>query len=521
MLTGTTSFHKGFPKLLRSESSFIPQRSCAQEAYSRISSRTRSTFLLTCIASITLLLGTSASSFCDIISFSNGTVLVVDKAWEEGDQIKYESSQGIKTIPKGTVQRIQRQRPIASPGSTPKRYGIASESAGEPTSVIKNSRATMPLNVPSKDVSDAIILRLKENVKADPDDLRSKNELIEALNSYASLQLLRGDAQAAKNSLQQALGYDKKNLMTLLNMAVLLYQTAEYRNAEDLLLGVTQHDSRNRYAHYLLGEVYYAQDKLREAMATWKTALQLRDDPAISNRLKKAEEEAGAHDELGVLQSAHFILRYDRKVSDYHLGQEILDSLERAYRQLSYDLTSYTPATITVILYPDQVYFDITRAPRWSGALFDGKIRVPVKGLSAVTSQLNSILVHELSHSFVNSLAGSSCPTWLNEGLAQLREGKSAVEHRKLLSQLQTQNQLIALTSLKGSFVGFPDGAAEVAYLEGLSATEYLIARNGKNAIGTVLDLLHQNYNFESALRSVTNQSLAEFEKSWRVSLVQ
>lgn len=483
-----------------------------------MSLRNRSILLLKCIASIAFLFANSARLFSDIICFSDGNVLVVDKAWEEGNQIKYETSQGIKTISASIVQRIQRQMPVASP--IPKRYGIA-ETGGEPTPGTNHSRVAMPLNAPSKDVSDVIISRLKENVKVDASDLRSRKELIEALNSYASLQFLKGDVQGAKNSLQQALAYDKKYLMTLLNLAIVLCQTAEYRNAEDLLLGVIQSDARNRYGYYLLGEVYYAQDKLREAISTWKTALQLGDDAVISNRLKKAEEEAGTHDELGVLQSAHFILRYDRKVSDYRLGQEILDSLERTYRQLSYDLTSYPPVTITVILYTDQAYFDITRAPRWSGALFDGKIRVPIKGLSAVTAQLGDTLVHELTHSFVNSLSRGSCPTWFNEGVAQLEEGKSAVGHRKLLSQLERQNQLISLSSLTGSLVGLPAGAAELAYMEGLSATEYLVAGRGKNAIRAVLDLLHQNYNFDSALGSVVNQSLAEFEKSWRVSLTQ
>src|SRR5262249_13875047 len=164
-----------------------------------------------------------------------------------------------------------------------------------------------------------------------------------------------------------------------------LYHIAEYRNAEDLLSEVIQEDSRNQYGHYLLGEVYYAQDKVREAISAWKMALQLGENPNISRRLKKAEEEVEIHSELGALQSAHFILRYDRKVSDYRLGQEILDSLERAYRQLTSDLSAEAPATITVILYADQAYFDITRAPLWSGALFDGKIRIPIKGLSAVT----------------------------------------------------------------------------------------------------------------------------------------
>src|SRR5262245_34272608 len=427
--------------------------------------RSRSSFSVVGILAILFSMSTPRL-FCDIISLSDGNVLVVEKAWEEGDQIKYQTSQGIKTLSKRAVQRVQHQEPIAFPRATPTRYGIAQETDPVMTSGASHSQVTIPFNVSSKEVSDEIVLRLKENVRSDPGDLRSKSELIEALNSYASLQLLKGAAQAARKSLQQALTYDKKNLVTLLNLSILLYQTAEYRTAEDLLLGVIQNDSRNRYGHYLLGEVYYAQDKLREAIASWKTALQLGEDPVISNRLKKAEEEAGAHNELGVLQSAHFILRYDRKVSDYRLGQEILDSLERAYRQLAYELPFYPPATVTVILYADQAYFDVTRAPRWTGAIFDGKIRLPVKGLSAVTPQLNNILSHELTHSFVNSLAGSGCPTWLNEGFAQLQEGKSAAEHRKLLSQLQAGNQLPSLALLKSSFLELSDGAAEMAYLE-------------------------------------------------------
>jgi tetratricopeptide (TPR) repeat protein len=445
--------------------------------------------------------------------------LVVDKAWEEGDQIKYQTSQGIQTIPRSRVQKIQEQRPVASPETGTKKYGIGVVVSGEAAASANRNPIAIPLNVPTKDVSDETILRLKENLKADPNDVQSKRGLVQALNSYASLQLLRGDTSGAKSSLEQALVYDKTHLITSLNLAILFYQTAEYRSAEELLSGLVQKDSRSQYGHYLLGEVYYAQDKTREAIAEWKTALQLGDDPAVSNRLRKAEDEQGIHNELGVLHSVHFILRYDRKVSDYRLGQDTLDALERAYRQLSYDLTSDPPATVTVILYADQAYFDITRAPRWSGALFDGKIRVPIKGISNVTPELDRVLVHELTHSFVNALSRGNCPIWLNEGLAQLQEGRSAAEYKKLLCQLQSQNRLVPLRRLKGSFVGFSAGEAEVAYVEGLSAAEYFTTRSGKTGVRALLDFLRQNYSFENALKSATNQSESEFEKSWLTSL--
>jgi tetratricopeptide (TPR) repeat protein len=190
----------------------------------------------------------------------------------------------------------------------------------------------------TKGVSEEIIKRLTQNLDEDPGNLRFKKELVSALNSYASLQSLRGDLQGAQSSLERALSYDKTNLTTLINLATLQYQTGNYRASEDLLLSVTQTDSKVQYAHYLLGEAYYAQDKITQAIDEWKAALQLGPDSNIQSRLKKAEKEAGTHNELGSLQSAHFILRYDRQVSDYRLGQEILYALERDYRQLSSDL---------------------------------------------------------------------------------------------------------------------------------------------------------------------------------------
>ena len=473
------------------------------------------------IMGVGLLFLQTSRLLCDVIYFTNGSVLVVEKAWQDGEQVKYQSSAGTKTLPKSSVNRIEHQEP--APGSVfpTRKYGIAIETVADSSSRSSHGAVPVPLASNSKDVSEETIKRLKENVEADPVNLRAKNDVIEALNSYASLQLLRGDSRGARNSLLQALSYDQRHLQTRLNLAVLNYQTGEYRAAEDLLVDSLQRDPKNQYSHYLLGEVYYAQDKISQAINEWKTAMQLGAGPSLSSRIKKAELERGTHDELGVLQNAHFILRYDRKVSDYHLGQEILDSLERNYRQLTADLTSDPPATITVILYPDQAYFDITRAPRWSGALFDGKIRVPIKGLSAVTSDLKRVLTHELTHSFISSLTRGNCPTWLNEGLAQFQEGKSAHEQKNFLASLQSQGHSIPLTSLGGSFAEFSDRIASLAYLEGLSAVEYLFSRHGRKSVLAILDLLRQSYNFESALKSTTGQTLAEFEKSWREFLVQ
>src|SRR5690242_12293849 len=85
------------------------------------------------------------------------------------------------------------------------------------------------------------------------------------------------------------------------------------------------------------------------------------------------------------------------------------------------------PEPIGVVLYTEEAFMDITRAPAWAGALNDGRIRVPVQGLTAVDAELSRSLKHELTHSFVAQKTRGACaaiastcqnraPTWIQEG---------------------------------------------------------------------------------------------------------
>jgi tetratricopeptide (TPR) repeat protein len=476
--------------------------------------------LIQAIASALCLLFVSSQMGADVIYLTNGNVLVVDKAWEEGVEVRYQVGSKVETLPKSVVKRIQEQKSLPVPeGTASPRYGIAiddlSPAGGEKSVPAK----TTNLRGGTSAVSKELLTRLRENLRSAPGDAHSRSELAQALNSLASLQVAQGDLSAAKGSLEEALTLDRKDMATLANLAIVNYRTGNYRASEDLLLTCLGMDRRDQGVHLLLGEAYYAQEKVAQAINQWTEGLQLGPNPEISARLDKARKESGVHSELGVLQSAHFILRYDRKVSDYQLGQQILVTLEGLYRQLSVDLTSVPPATIAVILYPDQAYFDITRAPSWSGALFDGKIRVPTQGLSSVSPQLSAVLVHELTHAFIRSLPGRGCPSWFNEGVAQFQEGRSASNHRKWLEALSKEGQLIPLMGLKGSFVGLPADAASLAYIEGLAAVEFLVASAGKASIRNILDLMGQNYNFESAFQNVIHKSVEQFDIEWRGSL--
>jgi len=342
--------------------------------------------------------------------------------------------------------------------------------------------------------------------------------LIAALDSVSWLQVTQGDLPGARTTLEEAVSLNPRDPALLLNLAFVHVRMSNYAAAEKILKTSLEIDSTNQETHYLLGMTYYSQEKISQAIDQWTAGLRLGPHPEMARSLDKAQKEARVHDQLGELQSSHFILRYDRQVSDQQLGQQILNTLEILYAQLTGELTSRPPATIAVILYPDQAYFNITRAASWSGALFDGKIRVPTKGLSAVTPELTATLKHELTHAFIAALP-QDCPGWFNEGVAQLEEGQSGAGLRKTLARLREKDQLIPLKQLGKTFAGFTDVQAEIAYAEGLSATDYLASHFGKATVKNILELMAQNYSFENAFKTVVKRSVAEFDTAWQVDL--
>ncbi len=454
----------------------------------------------------------------DVIYLNDGNILLVQKAWEEGEEVKYQISKGIQSLPRSSVRSIRQEKP--SPPPSVQRWSTVGQG-----DQMRTTPAAPTPSIPSVSggtaVSKETLARLRDNLNADPSDAMAKAELVHALNSIASLQVGQGDLQSARNSLEEAVNLDKRNPALLSNLAIVHFRLGDYQKAENLLRACLEIDRNNQGTHLFLGETYYKQEKISQAISEWTEGLKLGPNEAISERLEKARREASLHNKLGAVQSLHFILRYENKTSDDEIGHRILAILEELYRHLSNALTDHAPETVAVILYPNQSYFDITRAPGWSGGIYDGKIRIPTKGLSTITSESRAVLVHELTHCFMTALPGRGSPTWFLEGVAQLEEGRSAASEKRALARLQQENRLIPLKNLRQSFMSIPTEAIDLAYIESLSAVEYLTERFGRSAIRNLLDLLARNYNFENAFNTALQRSVSEFEAAWQRDLAQ
>ena len=193
------------------------------------------------------------------------------------------------------------------------------------------------------------------------------------------------------------------------------------------------------------------------------------------------------------------------------MAREVLRTLEAHFSAIESELNFTPPDSIGVVLYTQQAFADITRAPGWVGALNDGRIRVPVQGLSGVTPELSRVLKHELTHSFVGQKTRGRAPTWIQEGLAQWMEGKRSGENAVRFGASLSGWARAFAGKLEGSWMGLPSDAAGYAYAWALANIEYIVQTDGMGDIERILDRSERKLDRRGATRGAA-QRLQRFD---------
>jgi Peptidase MA superfamily len=206
-------------------------------------------------------------------------------------------------------------------------------------------------------------------------------------------------------------------------------------------------------------------------------------------------------------------LRYEGQQTPDSFRRDLISTLESHYNDLVRDLGVAPRGSIAVILYTDQGFFDVTQSPAWAGAVNDGKLRIPVSGMSSVNSELSRVLKHELAHSFINQLSAGRCPQWLNEGIAQALEPKSLLSRGRRLAELFKAQKEIPFNALEGSFMHFSPMEAILAYDESLAAVQFIVDTQGMSDLQRILQRLGEGNSTEVALRATIHDDYGQLER--------
>src|SRR5262245_56003031 len=470
------------------------------------------------LLALLLLVGPTAA---DVIYLRNGKRLSVERAWEDGDRIRYERNGNMFGFSKELVERIESgpYRPSPADAETPR---SAKRQQSVPIEVLDE---TLNLGKP-KGVDDPEVIRdgqldqnrlavVAKEFQLEPANLERKLRYQRALRDVIQWQIKRNDLTSALSSLDSYLLIDPNNLAANLTQSWLLIQRGQYAQAENVLLKARVRNNHSAELHYLLGTAYYHQDRNVLAARELQQSLDQRYRPEVESLLRKIQQENLAENEFKQANSLHFVVRYEGSEANKALGEGILASLERSFTELENQL-NYSPRdSIAVVLYSDEVFQDVTKTPGWVGALNDGKIRFPIKGLTFVDDTVRSILKHELTHSFIRLKAAGNCPLWFNEGLAQYLSGDSSKSFIPLAKQAIAEKRFPALSQLEGPFIGMDAARAAWAYQESLLATEFLMARYGLADVQKLLENTGKSGSFSAGLRTALRNEYADLQKEF------
>jgi tetratricopeptide (TPR) repeat protein len=458
-----------------------------------------SRFRAVLLAVALLCLGGHAAA--DTIVLKNGRRISALSAYEEGDKVKYLTSAGELSLPKSIVDHIEKGGAVpmaGSPGADAANLAIAPPSAQPVGS--GDSDAIERAAVHDGAIDRQYIAKLESEAHGGTKQANFNAAM--GHHAAATFEISHGDMEHALADERTALIFDPDEPALLMNVAYTHLRRSEYKQSLEYLERARRVAPDNPDVSKLAGWAYYGLNKLDQAVAEWKKALALRPDPEVQAALDKALRDKKEEENYKENESSHFALRYSG-AAEPALARDVLRTLELHYSAIESELNYSPPDSIGVILYTQEAFADITKAPGWVGALNDGRIRVPVQGLTGVDQELSRVLKHELTHSFVGQKTHGRAPTWIQEGLAQWMEGQRSVENAAVLAQIHGDGHAAPLAKLEGSWMAMSGDNARYAYAWALANIEYIVQANGMGDVERILDRIGAGMDTEAALKEV------------------
>ncbi len=438
------------------------------------------------------------------------------------------------------------KKPAVSPGSAGRMAPIAPDNGrdagreGEASVAPREEQRKDPTPRPPSDVAErADVLAQAGQLRAagdpegalhllirahrrDSEDPALRRALQAGYRELATQHLNRGESSPAQTLFREAAALDPDDYPAQVGLATASYKLRDLRAAKEALQMALQIRPRDRFTLQFLGEIAYQEDAVDEAIRYWEAALkEAPGDTILIQLLKKARREAKTSREFRQEAEARFVVKFDGQENS-ETYRDVLGILEEAYREVGQGLEWHPRREVYVLLYSRKQFRDITRVPSWAGALFDGKIRMPVQGYKPGRdyAKLERILRHEYVHAVIHDLAGGPrVPVWLNEGLAQHFEPRTATKDPQALAkEIHRRGLLPPLRALEGSFGRLDSRMAAIAYDLSAAAVAYAVERYGLYRLRGVLDEVAKGRPFPDAFRDQV-VPLEEFERRWHREL--
>jgi len=318
------------------------------------------------------------------------------------------------------------------------------------------------------------------------------------------------DPVRAASLFNEALKQHPRDPMLHFGAASAAYAMGQPSDASSLIRTALDLDPRFPEALALQGRLAYDRGDSDLAVRSMEQAVALRpSDPRMTELLDRWHREARVHNSYVEKPAEHFRILYEGG-SDQGLGDHVARLLESEYSRMARTFDTQPADPVTVILYTNREFREITRSPAWAAGEYDGRIRVDAGGALSSAHELDRIVTHELVHAFVASATSGRIPAWLNEGLASYLESRDTAWASDLLERSPAP---IPLETLGRGFRTFDSQRAPIAYAESAIAAEILCNQLGPN-VGAFVQTVGKGASVDQALLDYQVQPNA-FYSEW------
>ena len=270
-----------------------------------------------------------------------------------------------------------------------------------------------------------------------------------------------------------------------------------------------------------LGRIYLERHDQERALAMLDQAIASgADRPGLAATVERLRRDAETERGFQSLGSSHFVLKFDGH-ENIPAGRVVLNALEDAYRRVGARFAYYPLERLEVILYGDEEFREVTNSPHWSGAVYDGRIKLPVGGLARGSERIARTLRHEYAHAAIVTLSRGRAPVWLNEGLAQVAEESEDRGRAGRVRMALDAGELAPLSTLESGFTQLGRDDASLAYAEAYFAAEYLLRSKGSYNVRRLLETLATAPSIDDAFRQALSVEYAEFERRFHADVAR
>lgn len=262
-----------------------------------------------------------------------------------------------------------------------------------------------------------------------------------------------------------------------------------------------------------LGDSLASFDVFDAAIKMYSKAKAIRDEQYDDIRIEQISMNKALATSYSVYTSPHFEIHYPGLMSAATaLGVAKVLEAELTRLQKWVPVSNFRPVIVNIV--PWETFKSVYTGNDDILGFYEGKITLPLAGITDLEPEIVSIVTHELCHAMIDQATNGQAPRWFHEGLAQRVE---MVPYSPNAFNMYEDNRFFAV-NLLDTIIGdaHDDGMIVAGYALSQTFIRYLEAKYGANATVQLIRSFAAGATSDEALRNLSSQSVAKLDADFR-----